>query len=222
MVGHLPHRFCEDRIYNPRFKLERSGSDEYPPSWRRQYRNAERIDPEIADFRAVRVHRPELGPTEIPDLLVASDIPIVCEAFREIVQDLEQDTHQFLPVALCDEAKATLPGTYWLMNLLQRRDCVIPREQIKAWEEEGRAFPEIVQFFRTHPNVRRGSPMTPFVDQSRIEGLHLWRPIYPRYPLGHSLHPFEFFVSDEVVRRVEAAKLRKMSARPAIVISAPS
>jgi hypothetical protein len=181
MVGHLVHRFCPDRIYNPRFKIERSsGFESFMSPWARQYRNAELIDPEIADFRAVRVHRPELGPTETPDLLMANDIPIVCEAFRQIVRDLEHDTHQFLPVALHDETGARLLGTYWMMNVLQRRDCVVRPEQVKAWEHEGHAFPEIEQFWRMHPKARR--TLTRFVDQSRIEGLYLWRPIYPRWP----------------------------------------
>lgn len=221
MVGYLVHQFCPDRIYNPRFKIARSSGDEtFSSPWARQYRNAEPIDPEIADVRAVRVHRPELGPTEVPDLLMANDIPIVCEAFRQIVQDLEQDMHQFLPVALHDETGARLPGTYWMMNVLQRRDCVVWPDEIKRWEREGYTFPEIERFWDTHPKARRA--LTPFVDQSRIEGLHLWRPIYPRYPLGHSLYLFEFFVSDELARRVEEAKLRKMSARPAVPVTVPS
>jgi hypothetical protein len=219
VTGRLIHQFCPDRVYNPRFKLERSnGYEPYWAPWRGQYRNAGVIDPAIADFRAVRVLRPEL--TEVPDLLTADDYPIVCEAFRQIVQDLERDTHQFLPVTLHDEAGAMLPGTYWMMNVLQRRDCVIRPEQIKTWEREGHVFPEIGQFWRMHPKARRS--ITLFVDRSRIEDLHLWRPINPRHPLGQSLYLFEFFVSDELVRRVEEAKLRKMSAQPAVLLTVPS
>lgn len=214
MVGHVVHRFCDENAYNPRFRLERSNSPERTSShWKVQYWDGTRIDPEPTDFRAIRESHPDIQHPGLPDLLTVGSIPMVCEAFRQIVLELESDKHQFVPITLYDEAEQALPGTYWVMNVLQRRDCLIRPEQIKKWEAEGHTFPEVERFWRTHKHTRRA--VAPYLDKSRIEGLHLWRP-------GRSSYWLEFFVSDELLRRVERAKLRKLSARPAVEISVPS
>lgn len=220
MAGHIVHRFCNEPRYNPRFRFELlGGSKTIQDRWKFQYWKAERIDPEPTGLRAVRESHPDVRHPGLPDLLTVASIPVVGEPFRQIVVELAPDVHQFVPVVLCDEAEQPLPGTYWLMNVLQLRDCVIRPEQVKRWEAEGYTFPEVELFWHTHKNARRA--LTQYLDKSQIAGLHLWRPRYPQYPLGQSLYLFEFFVSDELLRRVEGAKLRKLSARPAIEISVP-
>jgi hypothetical protein len=220
MVGHIVHRFCDEQRYNPRFRFKRSSASErVQDRWNSQYRKAERIDPEPTGLRAIRESHPDIKHPGLPDLLTVASTPVVCEAFRQIVLELEPDVHQFVPIALYDEAEQPLPGTYWVMNVLQCRDCVVRPEQVKKWEAEGYLFPEVEQFWRRHKNARRA--LTLYLDKSRIEGLHLWRPTYPQYPLGQSLYLFEFLVSDELLLRVDRAKLRKLSARPAVEMSVP-
>lgn len=213
MIGHVLHRFCDEAAYNPRFRLARS--NDYDPAsahWRLQYWDQQRLDPEPNDFRAIRESHPDVKRPGLPDLLTVGSIPVVCEAFRQIVLDLEPNQHQFVPIALYDEAKQPLPGTYWVMNVLQRCDCIIEKAQIKKWEAEGHVFPEVEQLRSTYKPTSRATK--PYLDKLRTAGLHLWRPM-------RSPYWFEFFVSDELMRRVKHANLRELTARPAVEISAP-
>jgi hypothetical protein len=214
MVGHVLHRFCDEAAYNPRFRLAQS--NDYDPAaagWKVQYWDQQRLDPEPSDFKAIWESHPDVNYQRLPDLLTVGSLPVVCEAFRQIVLDLEPNKHQFVPITLYDEAKQALPGAYWVMNVLQRCDCVIDKAQLKKWEAEGHVFPEVEQLHRTYRPTSRA--IKPYLNKTRTAGLHLWRPM-------RSPYWFEFFVSDELMRRVNRANLRKLNARPAVEISVPS
>jgi hypothetical protein len=139
MVGYIRDSFCDEPRYIPRFGPISSAS--------RWYQNAERINPEPTDLKAFRDVHPDFRHPGMPDFLSIGWIPVVSEPFRQIILALESDRHQFLPIALYDEARQPLPGTYWVVNVLQRPDCVIESEQIRKWDAEGHALPELEGFW---------------------------------------------------------------------------
>jgi hypothetical protein len=220
MAGYVRNRFCDDEEFRPRLRFERSsGPAPIATPWKSQCYNAERIDPEPADLRAIREGEVDAASDGLPDLISTSSIPIVCDAFRQIVQELEPAGHQFVPIKIFDESGALLSRSHWLMNVLQCRTCVVPSEQVEQWRAEGHKFPEADEFWHIHPKARRASTL--YLDKSRTEGLHLWRPIYPKLPATQRLYPFELFFSDELLLRMEEAQLRRLTYRPVIELSVP-
>lgn len=232
MVGYIRDQFCSEERYNPRFTMISSREP-----WRNQYRRAERIDPEPADLKAFRKVHPDITHPGMPDFISDGCGPVVSEAFRKIILELEPDRHQFVPIALYDEARQPLPGTYWLINVLQRPDCVIEPDQIMKWDAEGRALRELEGHWVSnaprigHMNLtgdvdpsqshqRRPTQKFVYLDRSRIEGLHLWRRFW-RIPTFNDVK-FGFFFSDELLQRVKQAQLRKLTVHPVVEMSVPT
>lgn len=215
MVGYFGDRYVEGN-FTPRL-----GPVSASFGWRKQLRNAQRIDPEPSDFKVFRVAWPGIQHNGLPDLLRSNSVPIVSDAFRQIVLSLEPDMHQFVPIALFDEeSQQPLPGTYWVMNVLRRLDCVIEADQIMTWRAEGHALPDMEGFWRTRPNGSLApSAKVLYVDRSRIQGLHLWRALW-RIAIKNDVG-LDLFFSDELVKRVENVKLRT-AIRQAVEISAPT
>ena len=228
MAGHAIHRFCDDDRYNPRFKL----SELAPPEWVVSCLYGQRVDPEPVHLKAVRASHPDIKHPGLPDLFTVGSLPVVCHAFRQIVQDLEADKHQFIPIALYDEAQQSLPEPYWVMNVLQVRDCLINPEQIRKWDAAGHVLPEMAELWRPHvtrnfsskrerssrdlsrPEDRVPSLKVVYIDRSCVDGLHLWRP-------KRHMYWIDFFLSDELIQRVKSARLRKLSVKPVIEMSVP-
>ncbi len=220
MTGYIRNKFCDDEALNPHFRFERShGPEPIAALWKSQCYQAKRIDPEPTDLTAVRQTIGDLAEHNLPDLIAASSLPIVCDAFRTILQELEPGRHQFVPIRILDETGVLLSEAHWLMNVLQCRTCVVPREQVEQWQAEGHRFPEADAFWSMHKGARRA--LTLYLDKVQVEGLHLWRPIYSSLPATQRLYPFEFFLSDELLARIEEAGLRKLSYRSTIEISVP-
>jgi hypothetical protein len=218
MAGYVHHSFCDEERYNPRFNPIRRANDplQVPPfPWERQFRMAQRIDPEPDDLVAFRDWHPDIKHPLTPDFITIFSLPVVSDAFRRLVMDLEPDKHQFLPVALFDEAKRPLGGRYWLMNVLQICDAGITAQTIRQWHAEGYRIPDLA----AHSSVQEDGSLRfhvgDFLDKAVIEGLHLWRPAaLLSYAAGHDI-----YLSDELLRRVRRAKLRKLRIRPAAEIS---
>jgi hypothetical protein len=224
MVGHIKNSFCEEARYNPRFKpIERSTGPELiapAPAWRDQYWRAVRIDPEPTDLRAVRAVHPDITNVGLPDLLTIGSIAVVSEAFRQVVQSLEPNQHQFVPISILDEVRQPLPGTYWVMNILARLECIVEPAQIMKWHAEGQAFPELEECWRVK---RDGSRVLAremvYVDRARVKGRHLCRPLWRQ---DQHLYRLDLLFSDELLRRASSAKLRKLTVHPAVEVSVPS
>jgi hypothetical protein len=229
VAGHAIHRFCDDAQYNPRFRREQS-REVASPNWVVRCLYGERVDPQPVNLTAMRASHPDVEHPGLPDLLTVGSLPVVCDAFRQIVQELEPGKHQFIPIALYDEAEHPLPGTYWVMNVLEVRDCLISPDQIRKWDAARQAMPEMAEFWRprytggsmkeraaldlSRPEDRVPSLKVVYVDRSCIGGLHLWRP-------KRHMYWIDFFLSDELIQRVENAKLRKLRVTPVVEMSVP-
>ena len=214
-LWHIRDRFCDELEYNPRFRpIERAtGPEPFMAGWKTQLRNAERLDPMPGDLKAVRDARPGIKHVDLPDLLTIGSRPVVSEAFRQILLELEPDGHQFVHISLYDEAGRPLSGTYWLLNVLQLRDCIIPGKRIEAWHAEERSLPEVEGYWSQGKNgTLYLSARALFLDRAKIAGLHLWR------SARQNMYPFEYFLSDELLQRIKSAGLRKITPRPAVEI----
>jgi hypothetical protein len=217
-IWHIRDSFCDEAESNPRFQpIERTmGPEPWKAAWKTQLRNAETIDPVPAVLKAVRNARPRIAHPILPDLLTVGSNPVVSEAFRQILLELEPEGHQFVPISLFDEAGQPLPGTYWLLNVLQRRDCIISGKQIEAWSAEGRSLPEVEGYWNQGENgARYLSARAIFLDRAKIAGLHLWR------SARQHMYPFEYFLSDELLQRIKTARLLNITPRPAVEIECP-
>lgn len=225
MTGYIRDRFCAEDRYDPRF-----GPISSSLSWKEQYRRAERIDPEPTDFTAFRDVHPDIKHPGMPDFVTVGPFPIVSDGFRQVVLSLEPDKHQFIPITLHDEERQPLPKSYWLMNVLERVNCIVEPKQITQWSAAGHSLPEMDGFWvesstrtglsgKTYTTARRPTEKVIYLDHSRIEGLHLWRPAW-RIALYHDVR-LDLLFSSELFERVRRARLRKLTVRPVVEISVP-
>lgn len=225
MTGYIRDRFCAEARYDPRF-----GPISSSLPWKDHYAKAERIDPEPIDFKAFRNVHLDIKHPGMPDFVTMGPYPIVSDGFRQVVLSLEPDKHQFMPITLHDEARQPLPKSYWLMNVLERVDCVIEPKQITQWSDEGHSLPEVEGFWvesstringrgKAYTTARRPTEKVIYLDRSRIEGLHLWRPAW-RIALYHEIR-LDLLLSSELLERVRRARLRKLTIRPVVEISVP-
>jgi Immunity protein family (Imm11) len=234
MVGYIRGHFCDEARYSPKF-----GPISSSVPWIEQYRAAKRIDPEPTDLKAIRKVHPDIRHPGMPDLIAIGISAVVSEAFRQLILELEPNKHQFLPIALHDEARRPLPGTYWMLNALQRPECVIKPDQISKWDAEGRSLPELeghwvsnavrtgLSFRKkpanvdlSRPDLRRPTQKVVYLDRSRIEGLHLWRRHW-HISIYHDVK-FDLFMSDELLLRIRRARLRKLTVHPVVEMSVPT
>ncbi len=147
--------------------------------WKQQLRNGERIAPEPEDLVAFRECHPDIKHPLMPDFITIWSVPVVSEAFRQIVMELEPNKHQFLRIALFDEAKQPLPGRYWVMNVLETCDAGIKTESIRQWHAMGYRIPELAAYSAVREDGSLGLRVGYFLNKMAIEGLHLWRPAAP-------------------------------------------
>jgi hypothetical protein len=219
MAGFINHRFGHLERYVIPFKpIKRTNEPRPVPRayrWEQQLRSAERIAPEPEDLVAFRECHPDIKHPLMPDFITIWSVPVVSEAFRQIVVELEPDKHQFLSVALFDEAKEPLAGRYWVMNVLQTCDASIRAESVRQWHAMGHRVPELAAYSSVREDGSLGLRVGYFLDKAAIEGLHLWRPASPlSYAAGH-----DFYMSDLLLERIRRAKLRRLRVEPAAEIS---
>jgi hypothetical protein len=224
MVGHITISFSGAARSNPHFKpIEPStGPEPIAPrtGWRQQYWRAVRIDPEPTDLRSFQADYPDLAHVGLPDLLTIASVPVVSEAFRQLVHSLEPNQHQFVPILLFDELRQPLAGTYWIMNILIHSECIVEPAQIMKWHAEGHAFPELENCWRANRDgSRRLTRRVTYVDRAQVQGRHLCRPLWRQ---DQHLYQLELLFSDELVQQIASAKLQKLTVHPAVEVSVPS
>lgn len=104
---------------------------------------------------------------EVPDFVQMAGCWAVSGTFRGLVERLEPKVHQFLPVELILGPGRTTPKNYFLLNICQKIDAVIPeRSNVDA------VLNEATGNVLLHPGA--GPPVW-VVDGHAIKGLHLWR-----------------------------------------------
>lgn len=67
------------------------------------------------------------------DFLRLTNLVLASERFRDLVEALEPDVHQFFPVKMVTKSGELIPLTYFLLNVAQSFDCVIAEKSDLAW-----------------------------------------------------------------------------------------
>lgn len=206
--------FCSELRYSPTFRFVSSNQGTANALWQKQQRNAERMDPEPTNLKAQRDVHPDIKHPSLPDFLTVNSKPVVSDAFKELILELEPEKHQFVPVDLYDEQNQALSKSYSLMNVLQCCEAVIVPKRIEEWCAQGHKVPEVEEFWcRSTTGAEHLSQDVVYVDASAIRGLHLCRP--HRTALWDDL-----LFSDDLLARVKRARLRKLDVLQIVQISA--
>ncbi|MEO3474324.1 DUF1629 domain-containing protein [Roseomonas sp. CAU 1739] len=123
-----------------------------------------------------------------------------CSAeFKDLVETLEPDVHQFFPITIRRpngkpilrlDGREVGPGHYFIMNPLQQVEALLPDHCVAPWGEQRRTIRDVM------PDVDDLC-----VSRTAIEGRHLWlnKPF-----IGSGL----IFMSDALSAAVQAKKLR--------------
>ncbi len=114
---------------------------------------------ELPEGVVMRIRHPRL-----PDgFMTDGGLHVVSDAARQAIEELEPGRHQFFPLALRWRKVEPLEGTWWGMNVTQRRDTVV-----EEGSKVGRVSydPRKLQVFSYKRIV---------LDPERVNGAHLWR-----------------------------------------------
>jgi hypothetical protein len=192
MAWYIRHRFCDDERYGPSFTLEDQAV--YMPIFA-PLRKGDRVDP-VPELVARRrgQHDYVLGP--IPDFLTIASQHVASDGFRRVVEDLEPGVHQFIPVTLYDRGDVAVGRPYWVVNPQVTLDVELKGARVTELRLAGRApsREEAIELF--------GSNFI-YAERSAIAGRHFWR--------GSRSFQTDLYFSDELVRRVRRARLRKLT-----------
>ena len=130
---------------------------------------------------------------------------IVCDQFKQMVDELEPGMNRFHPVSLLDKVGEEYPWNYHLMIVTQAVDTLIL--------EKSYVHSHTNDFKLPSGEVKRSKvwsidPQPAFLaaEKTRIAGRHLWRG-------DQHFHSYLFF-SDDLMKRVKHAKLRGLVVYP--------
>lgn len=138
---------------------------------------------------------------EWPDMISNSRQWVVRAAVKVVVEDLEPRIHTFIPVHLQSRKQST-PELFYFLRVGQAIDAVVI-ERSKFVGGYGKVA------------FREGKPLSDFgnttLRSNQIMGKHLWRGGWARTD-GHT-DPFwgDIFCSDDLCKRIKAAKFRDCS-----------
>jgi hypothetical protein len=141
----------------------------------------------------------------LPDLFKGCNAWIVCEEFKKIIDALEPDKNQFLPVRLLDEIEKEVQRRYYLMNVTEMNETLdLQKSYVHSnWIEAKTQSGEMkrVQSWHLDP-----MPAPLFADKSQVAGKHLWR--------GSKSFVRYMFFSDALMKCVKKARLKELRAYP--------
>ena len=125
---------------------------------------------------------------------VTGDVLVVCQGFRDAVEDLEPGVHRFFPVVLRMRSGEPAERRYFILNIHQQFDAILLRHSDWDWRWSGgkKMYPNEERKFLPPMGTRLG------LSRPAIAGRHLW----------HSMHMALFFsfVSDELYERMQACR----------------
>lgn len=168
-------------------------------NWLHQIMSTARVDP-LPDLVAVRL-QDDLAPAPLPDFLTIVMQYVVSSRFMELVEALEPGVHQFIPIKIQDTAATE---TYGIVNVLRPINAALNGQAVARLQEIGR-IPSREQQKRT-----LGASYN-FIDRNAVAGFHLWRSDF----MGTST---DLYFSEELMRRIKAAGLRGLKARPSVEV----
>jgi hypothetical protein len=192
MAWYIYKQFCDEERYSPSFTFPDFAAFSAVSA---SLREGKRVDT-VLSLVARRTGQQDyvLGP--IPDFLTIASKHVASDGFRQLVEELEPGVHQFIPVTLYDRDDIPVDRPYWLLNPQVVVDVELKSERLEELRREGRV-PS-----REEAHARYGRRYL-FAERSAIEGRHFWR-------ISRDFMP-DLYFSDELIRRVRLARLRKLS-----------
>ena len=143
----------------------------------------------------------------LPDFFSLGGFLVVTERFREIVERLEPQTHQFLGVKLFKEKGLPIEGPRFFLNVFQKVDALVIEESNVEWidhpETTSPHLPgRILPAFRS---LHRGpGPLQLVLSRQAIGTRHLWR--------GDRYFSAALFCSDQLLEAIAEANLKLLRA----------
>ncbi len=173
---------------NPSFRLED------PPdvfsSRRHPFDIGEPVQLEHRSFRAVEQTKFK----RYSDFLTVHGCWAVSAAFKEIVESLEPNVHQFFPITLVRGLKGICDEVYYLFNICQKIDSVVIDLSNVRWQVIAEGTIRIPHLILQNAKI--------VVDRSKIDGAHIWR--------GDTRFRDDIFFSDATYQAIAKGKLTKL------------
>lgn len=124
---------------------------------------------------------------DMPDIFIITNaVLVVSNRLKSLIEEMDSDKHQFLPIKIIRSDKSELQGLYFVLNVLPEKLTLL--EEQAAWYSGG-----IRQITIERPSGDYGDPF--LVHASAQGGAHLWR--------GES-QPRVYFISQAFQKRLIA------------------
>jgi hypothetical protein len=199
MAWYIYKRFCREERYSPSFTFPDFAAFSAVSA---SLREGRRVDTMLS-LVARRTGQQDYVSGPIPDFLTIASNHVASDGFRQVVEELEPGLHQFIPVTLYDRDDYPVARPYWLVNPHVVMDVELTSERREELRRTGRA-PS-----REEAREQHGSRFV-YAERSAIEGHHFWRISRQSMP--------DLYFSDELIRRVRRARLRKLSLHRVIAV----
>ena len=123
-----------------------------------------RHNPLIIGTKAMLISRHKV----IYDMFNGPAGPCCSQKFKDLVDELEPDIHEFIPISLYWKNGEQIDGSFYLFSMLQVLDTMIPEKSSIEW----RKMKDRDYFYwcETEPPIREYFTL----DAKAIEGKHLW------------------------------------------------
>lgn len=142
----------------------------------------------------------------LPCIFVCGGPQAVCEQFRDIVQKLEPNVHQFFPADVVDH-QGRIVARQWMFNICNRLDSVDENKSDIVWYARESAKSAEIKPVVSKPESGSGFATYDyfgklFVRRKSFEGCHFW--IDKWLVMGGG----KFFCSNEARSAIKSAKLQ--------------
>ena len=153
-----------------------------------------RVVPDRAPRKALwQVRKAEYAITDIASIFGQT---VVSEKFRQLVESLEPDVHQFIPVDIYDKPGGAVSSRRYWLNVCRRKDCVDPVRSKFEWVTD---YSGVTGFWddEAHPDSKL------VFSKEKIGDMHLW--VNP-----HLLVHKNFYASSSFMEAAKAAGITGM------------
>jgi hypothetical protein len=169
-------------------------------AWPIQIISTARVDP-LPDLIAESSQA--LSVEVLPDFLTILHQYVVSNRFKNIVEGLEPEIHQFIPIKVRCGSGPLEASTYWIVNVLKVINAELPSAEVARLTEIGK--------IASQEELKRSLGRYTVIDRNLVAASHLWRTDYVSTST-------DLYFSEELMRQMEEAKLRGLTARRAIEV----
>ena len=150
----------------------------------------EKIDPAIAPKRIIQTSKHKSWTC----FHLPAGFMMVCQAFKDIVDQLEPDVHQFFPVeAVKKDGSPAVDSQFYFLNVRQRFEAILFEKSTLKWDTN-----KVGDRIFTMPYETRSAQPVYTLSRPEVAGRHMWRASYLQGRI---------FFSDELTEAVRATKL---------------